>query len=306
MGRPSSLLGRHRLRRGHFGPEVKPNELPSVAASGMRSVRQCGDTLTRRRPLVPAEDIGPTGIGAAGGRCARPRLRGLLPTTDAVIVLTQLAKDSGADRSVSEISVLPQHFIMDEFIDWPIVSRNRAHASPVVKTRCKNLVGEPLTSLPPLTRLRRAPSSVVSFSLAVLRVGRRHCSAGTVSAENISARRSNPTSSRQSRQSGMPSVRQCGDTLTRRCRSRQRHREDRIRRSTRAMYRPRLRGVVGDDCRLRRHVSKPRSPVRPLCFSLAAVFRARAFQILIDGRFAVLSGKRGFHVHGLPSAFDAP
>jgi hypothetical protein len=39
---------------------------------------------------------------------------------------------------------------------------------------------------------------------------------------------------------------------------------------------------------------------------LAAVFRARAFQILIDGRFAVLSGKRGFHVHGLPRAFDAP
>ena len=48
---------------------------------------------------------------------------GILPTTDAVIVLTQLAKDSGVDRSVSEISVLPQHFIMDEFIDWPIVSR---------------------------------------------------------------------------------------------------------------------------------------------------------------------------------------
>ena len=145
-----------------------------------------------------------------------PLFTGILPTTDAVIVLTQLAKDPGADRSVSEISVLPQHFKMDEFIDWPIVSRNARTRGPVVKTRCKNLVGEPLTSLPPLTRLRRAPSSVVSFSLAVLRAGRRHCSAGTVSAENISARRSNPTSSRQSRQSGMPSVRQCGDTLTRR------------------------------------------------------------------------------------------
>ena len=168
-------------------------------------------------------------------------------------------------------------------------------------------MGEPLTSLPPLTRLRRAPSSVVSLSLAVLRVGRRHCSAGTVSAENISARRSNPTSSRQSRRP------KCGRSDSAEIRSRvagrsfrRRHRADRNRRSRRAMCSTPSPGVVGDDCRLRRHVSKPRSPVRPLCFSLAAVFRAHAFQILIDGRFAVLSGKRGFHVHGLPSAFDAP
>ena len=41
---------------------------------------------------------------------------GILPTTDAVIVLTQLAKDVGADRSVSEISVLPQHFKMDNLL----------------------------------------------------------------------------------------------------------------------------------------------------------------------------------------------
>ena len=34
---------------------------------------------------------------------------GILLTTDAVIVLTQLAKGIGVDRSVSEISVLPQH-----------------------------------------------------------------------------------------------------------------------------------------------------------------------------------------------------
>jgi hypothetical protein len=58
--------------------------------------------------------------------------KGILPTTDAVIVLTQLAKDSGVDRSVSEISVLPQPFIMDEFIDWPIVSR-------IARTRVQSL-----------------------------------------------------------------------------------------------------------------------------------------------------------------------
>jgi hypothetical protein len=43
------------------------------------------------------------------GAALLPMLTGILPTTDAVIVLTQLPKDPGADRSVSEISVLPQH-----------------------------------------------------------------------------------------------------------------------------------------------------------------------------------------------------
>ena len=38
-----------------------------------------------------------------------PHHFGILPTTDAVIVLTQLAKDPGADRSVNEISVLQEH-----------------------------------------------------------------------------------------------------------------------------------------------------------------------------------------------------
>ena len=45
-----------------------------------------------------------------------PLFTGILPTTDAVIVLTQLAKGPGADRSVSEISVLPQHFKMDNLL----------------------------------------------------------------------------------------------------------------------------------------------------------------------------------------------
>jgi hypothetical protein len=56
----------------------------------------------------------------------------IIPTTDAVIVLTQLAKRLWNLRSVNEISVLPQHFIMDEFIDWPIVSR-------IARTRAQSL-----------------------------------------------------------------------------------------------------------------------------------------------------------------------
>ena len=46
----------------------------------------------------------------------RDSVHGILPTTDAVIVLIQLAKDPGADRSVNEISVLPQHFKMDDLL----------------------------------------------------------------------------------------------------------------------------------------------------------------------------------------------
>ena len=45
-----------------------------------------------------------------------PSVHGILPTTDAIIVLIQLAKDPGADRSVNEISVLPQHFKMDDLL----------------------------------------------------------------------------------------------------------------------------------------------------------------------------------------------
>src|SRR6516162_6544105 len=45
-----------------------------------------------------------------------PSVHGILPTTDAVIVLIQLAKDPGVGRSVSEISVLPQHFKMDDLL----------------------------------------------------------------------------------------------------------------------------------------------------------------------------------------------
>ena len=45
-----------------------------------------------------------------------PLFTGILPTTDAVIVLTQLAKGPRADRSVSEISVLPLHFKMDNLL----------------------------------------------------------------------------------------------------------------------------------------------------------------------------------------------
>jgi hypothetical protein len=44
-----------------------------------------------------------------------PFVHGILRTTDAVIVLIQQAKDPGADRSVNEISVLPQHFKMDNY-----------------------------------------------------------------------------------------------------------------------------------------------------------------------------------------------
>src|SRR5262249_54039390 len=58
------------------------------------------------------------GWGTSGPICLRrsaiPVFTGILPTTDAVIVLIQLAKDFGADRSVSEVSVLPQHFKMDD------------------------------------------------------------------------------------------------------------------------------------------------------------------------------------------------
>jgi hypothetical protein len=106
---------------------------------------------------------------------------------------------------------------------------------------------------------RQAPSSVaVSFSLAVLRVPRPHSRlfVGAVSEENIWARRSNQRAPRQSRRSGVRSVRQWGDTLT--------HRtpppsaEDIGWTGIGACgrcARPRLRGVAGDDCRLRGHDS---------------------------------------------------
>ena len=166
-----------------------------------------------------------------------PLFTGILPTTDAVIVLTQLAKNSGADRSVNEISVLPQHFKMDEFIDWPIVSRmartrvqllkrdvkSCGRTTDITATTDASLGGHPLPSCP--------------FRLAVLRVGRRHPSAGTVSPRTFRRGGPNPAISRQSRQSGMSlgqSVRRCAHAPHARS-SRQRHREDRIRLSTRAM-----------------------------------------------------------------------
>src|SRR5262245_60816474 len=66
-------------------------------------------------------------VGAHGPICQRrsaiPLFTSILPTTDAVIVLIQLAKDPGADRSVSEISVLPQDFEIDDSLNWPTVSR---------------------------------------------------------------------------------------------------------------------------------------------------------------------------------------
>ena len=61
-----------------------------------------------------------------------PSVHGLLPTTDAVIVLTQLAKGPRADRSVSEISVLPQHFKMDNLLIGYRFQK-RAHARSIVK-----------------------------------------------------------------------------------------------------------------------------------------------------------------------------
>ena len=170
-------------------------------------------------------------------------------------------------------------------------------------------MGEPLTSLPPLTRLRHAPSSVaVFFSLAVLRVGRPHYSAFCWRRleGNISAQRSNP------RAPSVAAVRNAvGPSVRRYAHAPQAARSAEDIGSTGI-------GAAGGRCarprsgRGRRRLPieaaclQPRLPVRPLCFSLAAVFRARAFQILIDGGLAVLCGKRGFHVHGLSSAFDAP
>ena len=58
-----------------------------------------------------------------------PSVHGLLPTTDAVIVLIQLAKDPGADRSVNEISVLPQDFKMDDLLIGLSFPESRARES---------------------------------------------------------------------------------------------------------------------------------------------------------------------------------
>ena len=64
---------------------------------------------------------------------------GILPTTDAVIVLTQLAKDVGADRSVSEISVLPQHFKMDNLLIGLSFPDSRAREIELLKRDLKIL-----------------------------------------------------------------------------------------------------------------------------------------------------------------------
>ena len=66
---------------------------------------------------------------ALSGRSAIPLFTGILPTTDAVTVLIQLAKDPGADRSVSEISVLPQHFKMDDLLIGLSFPESRARES---------------------------------------------------------------------------------------------------------------------------------------------------------------------------------
>jgi hypothetical protein len=58
-----------------------------------------------------------------------PSVHGILPTTDAVIVLIQLAKGAGADRSVNEISVLPQHFKMDDLLIGLSFPESRARES---------------------------------------------------------------------------------------------------------------------------------------------------------------------------------
>ena len=73
------------------------------------------------------------GWGTSGPICQRrsaiPLFTGILPTTDAVIVLTQLAKDPGADRSVNEISVLPQDFKMDDLLIGLSFPETRARES---------------------------------------------------------------------------------------------------------------------------------------------------------------------------------
>ena len=188
------------------------------------------------------------------------------------------------DRSVSEISVLPQHFIMGNLLiglSFPEFARTRAQ---LLKCDVKNLMEEPLTSLPPLTCLRRTRSAVVSFSLAVLRVGRRHCSAGSPPRQ---FRRGGQTKELLS----VTAVRNAvGPSISR------------------SMCDVSTAAAGHSWRRLPIEAACPQAAITrsPLWFSLTAVFRACAFQILIDGRFAVLSGKRGFHVHGLPSAFDAP
>jgi hypothetical protein len=72
--------------------------------------------VTRRRKKIEGGLTGlrPVDLAAANTAFLEKFTVGylLLPLftgTDAVIVLTQLAKDPGADRSVNEISVLPQH-----------------------------------------------------------------------------------------------------------------------------------------------------------------------------------------------------
>src|SRR5262249_59913785 len=68
-------------------------------------------------------------------RSAIPLFTGILPTTDAVIVLIQLAKDLGAGRSVNEISVLPQHFKMDDLLIGLSFPESRARESS-----CENAI----------------------------------------------------------------------------------------------------------------------------------------------------------------------
>ena len=91
------------------------------------SARRLFDAEAPRIPSTRFDSRRCTGI------CGRvpllPLFTGILPTTDAVIVLTQLAKDPGADRSVSEISVLPQHFKMDNLLIGLSFPESRARES---------------------------------------------------------------------------------------------------------------------------------------------------------------------------------
>jgi hypothetical protein len=103
-----------------------------------------------------------------------------------------------------------------------------------------------------------------------LRVGRRHCSAGTVSAENLSARRSNPTSpvSRGVRNAVGPSVRRYAHAPQ----AARSARADRNRRSRRAMCSTPVSG------RRRR-----RLPIEAACLQAAIT---RSTVVLLGCRFS--------------------
>jgi len=87
-------------------------------------------------------------------------------------------------RTTPSVESVFSHNILKWMIYWLAYRfQNRAHASPVVKTRCK-ILWENHWHHCHHWRVLGGPRLPSCHSLAVLRVGRRHCSAGTVSAKS--------------------------------------------------------------------------------------------------------------------------